>query len=58
MHFQQVGETKKKSSAVMEAVCSRLDAILLDFLKIREEISVSVHILRFCFLKGFSSKAL
>lgn len=42
----------------MEAVCSCLDAVLLDFLKIRGEISVSVHILRFYFLKSFSSKAL
>lgn len=58
MYFQQVGKKKKKSSVVMEAVCSRLDAILLDFLKLREEISVSVHILRFYFLQSFSSKAL
>lgn len=42
----------------METVCSWLDAILLDFLKIRKEISVSVHILRFWFLKSFSSEAL
>ena len=52
--------------AVMEAACSCLEAILLDFLKIREEISVSVHILRIFlellkplfFLKNFSSEAL
>lgn len=42
----------------MEAVGSCLDTILLGFLKIREEISVSVHILRFYFIKSFSSKAL
>lgn len=49
---------KMKSCAIMEAMRSCLHAILLDFLKIREEISVSVHILRFYFFKSFSSKAL
>lgn len=53
-----------KNCAVMETACSCLEAILLDFLKIREEISVSLHILRIFlellkyFLKSFSSEAL
>lgn len=34
-----------KNGAVRKAVCLCLDSILLDFLKIREEISVPVHIL-------------
>lgn len=49
---------KIKSCAVVEAMYSYLDAILLDFLKVREETSVSIHILRFYFLKSFASKAL
>lgn len=55
-----------KNGAVREAVCFCLDAILLDLLKIREEISVSVHIVRdflellktLSFFKSFSSEAL
>lgn len=50
------GKKEKKKCAVLQAACSCPEAILLDFLKVMEEVSLSIHMLRIFLelLKGVS----